>query len=207
MGKIDFKKEFKDLYGASAKRTDVVNVPAMRFLMIDGQGDPNTAQSFQEAVEALFSLSYAIKFLIKKGETAVDYGVLPLEGLWWSDDMADFRAGHKDLWKWTLMIMQPDLVTEAIVAEARQQVEKKKRPTALPLVRMDSFAEGNAAQILHLGPFIEEAATVEKLHAFIDGQGGELSGKHHEIYLSDTRRAAPEKWRTIIRQPFVSAGV
>lgn len=203
MEKIDYKKQLKEFYGASAKRVDIVDVPAMRFLMVDGQGDPNTDQTFKDAVEALFSAAYAIKFMIKKGDdAAVDYGVLPLEGLWWADTAADFVDGRKDRWKWTVMIMQPEIVTSEIVDSALQQVEKKKNPAALPLVRLESFAEGRAAQILHVGPYTEEAPIVEKLHAFIAAQGGALAGKHHEIYLSDMRRTAPERLKTIIRQPF-----
>ena len=203
MKKLDYKKEFKQWYAASAKKAAVVSVPALQFLMVDGQGDPNTAQTFQDAVEALFSLSYSLKFLIKKGPTGFDYGVLPLEGLWWADDMSAFAAGNKDNWKWTLMIMQPEVVDAALVQEALQQVEKKKQLAALPLVRFAAFTEGKAAQILHVGPFSEEGPTVEKLHAFIAEQGGKPAGKHHEIYLSDMRRAAPEKLKTIIRQPVV----
>ncbi len=207
MEKRDYKKEFKPFYQTSAKKVEIVDVPAMHYLMVDGQGDPNVSQQFQEAVEALFSLAYALKFLVKKGEAAVDYGVMPLEGLWWADDMADFCTGNKAGWKWTLLIMQPDLVDGELVRSARLQVEKKKNPVALPLVRYASFAEGKAAQILHVGPFAEEGPTVKKLHDFIAQQGGELTGKHHEIYLNDMRRTAPERLKTLIRQPFGSKTV
>jgi hypothetical protein len=169
--------------------------------MVDGEGDPNTSQAYQDAVEVLYALSYALKFMIKKSEIAIDYGVLPLEGLWWSDDMASFTVDNKDNWKWTSMIMQPELVTKKMVQEAIEQVKAKKNPTSLPLVRFESFTEGKAAQILHIGPFSEEGPTVEKVHSFIEESGGQRIGKHHEIYLSDIRRAAPEKWKTIIRQP------
>jgi hypothetical protein len=201
MEKIDYKKGLKHLYKSSAKKIEIVDVPKMNFLMVDGEGDPNTSQAYQDAVEVLYALSYALKFMIKKSEIAIDYGVLPLEGLWWSDDMASFTVDNKDNWKWTYMIMQPELVTKKMVQEAIEQVKAKKNPTSLPLVRFESFTEGKAAQILHIGPFSEEGPTVEKVHSFIEESGGQRIGKHHEIYLSDIRRAAPEKWKTIIRQP------
>lgn len=201
MKKIDYKKELKQFYGASAKKVEVVEVPQMTFLMIDGEGDPNTSKSFQEAVEALFSISYPLKFMIKKGKEAIDYGVMPLEGLWWADDMSQFKTQiKKDNWKWTLMIMQPKYVTANLVNEAIEQV-KKKDLTALPKIRFEAFSEGKAAQTMHIGPFSEEGPTIQKVHDYIGEVKFKLSGKHHEIYLSDIRKAAPEKWKTIIRQP------
>ncbi len=201
MEKIDYKKELKSLYRPSAKRVETVDVPKMNFLMIDGEGDPNTSQTFQEAIGALYPLSYTLKFMIKKGEIGIDYGVLPLEGLWWADDMSSFSEGKKDEWQWTLMIMQPDLVTQEMVQEAIEQVKVKKNPVSLPLARFESFEEGRVAQIMHIGPFSKEGPTIEKVHSFIKENGHRLRGKHHEIYLSDIRRAAPEKWKTIVRQP------
>lgn len=201
MGKIDYKKELKHLYRPSAKIVKTVDVPTMNFLMIDGEGDPNTSQAFQAAIDVLYPLSYTLKFMIKKGEIGIDYGVLPLEGLWWTDDMATFNVENKDGWKWTLLIMQPELVTREMVGEAIKVVEKKKNPASLPLVRFASFEEGKVAQIMHIGSFSEEGPTVAKVHAFIEESGCRRRGKHHEIYLSDIRRAAPEKWKTIIRQP------
>ncbi|MCC3860681.1 GyrI-like domain-containing protein [Pseudemcibacter aquimaris] len=201
MGKIDFKKELKHLYKPSAKIVEIVDVPSLNYLMIDGQGDPNTAQSFQDAINALYPLSYALKFMVKKGGIGIDYGVLPLEGLWWADDMETFSVEDKAGWKWTLMIMQPDFITEDMVEQVTRQVKAKKNPVSLPLVRFESLEEGKAAQIMHIGPFSEEGPTVENLHVFIEESGYQRRGKHHEIYLSDVRRAAPERWKTIIRQP------
>lgn len=201
MEKIDFKKQLKHLYDASAKAVALVEVPEMNFLMVDGAGDPNTAQSFSDAIEALFSLSYTLKFMVKKGETGVDYGVMPLEALWWSDDMSAFTTGNKDAWKWTVMIMQPDIISFKMVEEATKEVQRKRGPPALHLVRFEAFKEGKAAQILHIGPFADEGPTIEKAHAFIENTGSTRVGKHHEIYLSDLRRTAPEKWKTIVRQP------
>jgi len=169
--------------------------------MIDGEGDPNTSKSFQDAIEVLYPLSYTLKFTVKKGKIGIDYGVMPLEGLWWADDMSSFSVGNKDEWKWTLMIMQPDLITKEMVQEAIEQVKTKKDPVSLPLVRFEFFDEGKAAQIMHIGPFSEEGPTIEKVHSFIEENGSQRRGRHHEIYLSDIRRAAPEKWKTIIRQP------
>ena len=203
MVKIDCKKELKNLYSSSAEKVEVVEVPQMNFLMIDGEGDPNTSQSFQDAIDVLYPLSYTLKFIIKRGEIGIDYGVLPLEGLWWADDMSSFSVDNKENWKWTLMIMQPELVKKEMVATAIEEVRKKKKPVALPLVRFESFAEGKVGQIMHIGPFSEEGPTVEKLHSFIKVSGSQRIGKHHEIYLSDIRRAAPEKWKTIIRQPML----
>lgn len=201
MEKIDYKKQLKHLYGPSAGRVEVVDVPKMNFLMVDGEGDPNTAKSFTDAIEALYPLSYTLKFMIKKGKKGVDYGVLPLEALWWADDMSAFAKGNKDAWKWTLMIMQPEFITGKMVIEATEEVKKKKSPASLPLVRFETFKEGKAAQIMHIGPFSEEGPTIEKVHAFIENNGCRRIGKHHEIYLSDMRRTAAEKWKTIVRQP------
>jgi len=201
MEKIDYKKKLKHLYKPSAKKVQEVVIPEMNFLMIDGEGDPNTSQEFSDAIESLYPLSYSLKFRVKKGKLAIDYGVMPLEALWWADDMSSFVRGNKEEWKWTLMIMQPEFITLDLVEEAIETVKKKKNPKSLPLVRFESFSEGRSAQIMHIGPFSEEGPTIEKVHSFIEEAGCERVKKHHEIYLSDIRRAAPEKWRTIIRQP------
>jgi hypothetical protein len=200
MEKIDYKTELKQLYQASSKEVVQVEVPPLNYLMVDGQGDPNTAQSYKDAVEALFSVSYTLKFMVKKGPTALDYAVMPLEGLWWADDMAHFGTGNKSQWKWTAMVMQPPFITPALVDSAMADVHKKKNPVALKKLRMETFAEGMCAQVLHIGPFSEEGPAIEKVHQFIRARGA-LRGKHHEIYLSDIRRTVPEKWKTIIRQP------
>ncbi len=202
MDKIDFKKEFKNLYNPPSKEAVVVDVPAFNYLMIDGKGNPNTSQEYKEAIETLFAVSYTIKFMVKKGKQAVDYGVLPLEGLWWADDMNAFATGNKDQWKWIAMIMQPpNLVTDALVKEALAQVKKKKNLPALPKLRFETLQEGLAVQIMHIGLYSEEGPNIEKLHSFIRQNGYELAGKHHEIYLSDPRKSAPEKMKTVIRQP------
>ncbi len=201
MKKIDFKKDLKHLYQPSAKDVVRVDVPKMNYLMIDGEGDPNTSTAYQAAMEALFALSYSIKFMAKKGTQAIDYGVMPLEGLWWADDMSSFSVNDKSNWKWTMMIMQPDFIAREIVDKAVEDVRRKKKLTALGEVRFAPLAEGTCAQIMHIGPFTDEGPTIERLHKFIADAGRKLSGKHHEIYLSDIRKADPVKWKTVIRQP------
>jgi hypothetical protein len=201
MPKIDLKKELRHLYNPSAREVVVVDVPPMNFLMIDGRGDPNTAQEYQDAIEPLYAVSYTLKFMIKKSGTAIDYAVMPLEGLWWTDDMSQFSVENKDIWQWTAMVMQPEYVTKDLFTEALTQVEKKKNPPALSKIRFESFHEGLSAQVMHIGPYAAEGPTVEKLHDFIKENGYELSGKHHEIYLTDPRKSAPDKMRTVIRQP------
>ena len=167
--------------------------------MIDGTGDPNTAKEYKDAVEALFSLSYTLKFMIKKTKD-FDYVVMPLEGLWWADDMPKF-AENKNLWKWTAMIMQPKQVTEETVDKAIEEVKKKKKLPALSKIRFESFHEGTAAQIMYFGAFSDEGPTIQKIHDFIKKHEGILVGKHHEIYLSDPRRVTLDKLKTILRQP------
>ena len=199
MQKVDLKKQLKHLYQPSAKEVVAVDVPPLRFLMIDGRGDPNTSPEYSGAVEALFSVSYAAKFLVKKIQ-GIDYAVMPLEGLWWADDLSAFVANDRTQWQWTMMIMQPDFVASDVIETAKSTVEKKKGIHTAGQLRLEVFTEGACAQILHVGPFSEEGPTIERLHAFIDARTGPR-GKHHEIYLSDIRRAAPAKWKTVIRQP------
>lgn len=200
MEKIDLKKAMKHLYQPSAKEVVQVDVPTMNFLMVDGEGDPNTSQAYSDAVEVLFMVSYTVKFMIKKGASAIDYGVMPLEGLWWADDMSKFSGADKANWKWTAMIMQPSFITPETVELAIADVKAKKKPTAISKIRLESFSEGKCAQIMHIGPFSEEGSTIEKVHQFIDSKSQRI-GKHHEIYLSDIRKADPSKWKTIVRQP------
>jgi hypothetical protein len=198
MEKIDFKKELKQLYTAPTKQATIIEVPDMNYLMVDGQGSPQSRQ-YQEAIEAIYPVAYTLKFTIKKTQ-AIDYGVMPLEGLWWADDMSKFME-NRDLWKWTAMIMQPKYVTADLFKEAIKQVRDKKAPAALDKIRFECYHEGKVAQIMHIGPFSTEGPDVMKVHEAIKAVGGQLSGKHHEIYLSDFRKAAPEKLKTILRQP------
>ncbi len=198
--KLDLKKELKDLYSASRKELAIIDVPPMNFLMIDGAGSPETSPQFQAAVQALYGVSYTLKFMIKKTKGA-DYVVMPLEGLWWAEDMEHFSLGNKDQWQWTLMIMQPEYVTEDLVAEAVEQVREKKDSAAVGELRFEGFHEGLSAQIMYVGPYSDEGPTIARVHRFIEENGYSLRGKHHEIYLGDPRRTAPEKLKTILRQP------
>jgi hypothetical protein len=199
MEKIDLKKDLKHLYQPSSKVVAQVNVPTMNYLMIDGEGDPNTSQTYADAVETLFMVSYVVKFKVKK-TAAIDYTVMPLEGLWWTDDMSRFTVEDKSNWKWTMLILQPDFVARETIESAIGELKKKKNPNVIAKVRFEAFSEGKCAQILHVGPFSEEGPTIAKVHQYIDSSG-KLTGKHHEIYLSDIRKANPAKWKTIIRQP------
>jgi len=177
----------------------------MNFLMIDGEGNPNTSQEYQDSIEALFSVSFKVKFISKK-EKAQDYVVMPLEGLWWAENMEDFSIKDKSGWKWTAMVRQPDFITKDMIEKAIEEVEKKKNPPAISKIKFESLHEGLSAQIMHIGSYSEEESMIEKLHNFIEENGYEFNGsmlgeKHHEIYVSDVRRIKPEKLKTIIRQP------
>lgn len=201
MKKMDLKKEFGALYKATAKPA-LIKVPKLRYLMIDGQGDPNTSKAFADTITTLYGLSYTMKFMLKKGPEAIDYPVMPLEALWWADDMEDFMKANKDKWKWTAMIMQPTIITAKTVKAAKAELDRKKKVLpAIDLVRLEDMTEGPCAQILHVGSYASEGPTIVKLHEFIKEQGKALRGKHREIYMSDARRVAPDKLKTIIRQP------
>jgi len=200
VGRQDWKKDLRALYSPPSRPT-VVDVPAMRFLMLDGHGDPNTEPRYREVIEALFSLAYTVKFAAR-AESSADFAVYPLEGLWWVPDMREFTIERKTDWDWTMMIAQPEPVTSQLVEEARSKATAKKGLAPLGEVRFEQFTEGRCAQVMHTGPFAAEAPVIEGVHAFIRDLGGELAGKHHEIYLSDPRRTAQEKLRTVIRQPF-----
>jgi hypothetical protein len=196
--KIDPKRELKHLYGAR-QTPELVDVPELSFLVIDGHGDPNRSPRYQAAVEALYALSYALKFAIKRAG-GPDYTVAPLEGLWWTEDMASFSVEAKSDWDWTMMILQPAEATPELVEQTIGEVARSKLPAAAE-VRLQRIVEGTSAQLLHLGPYAEEGPTIARLHAFIHEQGYQKRGKHHEIYLGDPRRTAPQRLKTIIRQP------
>lgn len=204
MPKLDLKKN-KELYSPLEKEVSIVDVPEMSFLMIDGEGDPNTSQQYRDSIEALFSVSFKVKFISEK-ENEQDYVVMPLEGLWWVENMEDFSIKDKSGWKWTAMIRQPDFITKDMIDKAIEEVEKKKNPPAISRIKFESLHEGLSAQIMHVGPYSEEGPTIEKLHNFIEDNSYEFNGsmsgeKHHEIYLNDVRRTKPENIKTIIRQP------
>ena len=201
MSKIDLRKELKPLYSASASKAALINVPKLKFLMVDGAGHPEANPAFQHAMEALFGVAYTLKFASKLGPSKKDWTVMPPEGLLWMKGNRKFTPEHKDDWRWTLMILQPDFVTARMVREAKAQVKEKKDSPAVDELRLASFREGPAVQIMHIGPYSEVGPAIDKLGQFAAGQGYALTGKHHEIYCSDPRRAAPEKLKTIVRQP------
>ena len=198
--KVDYRREYKALYVASTGPA-LVEVPELQFLMVDGAGDPNGSQSYQDAVEALFSVSYALKFAVKRASDGIDYRVMPLEGLWWVEDISRFSFDDRSDWRWTVMIHQPPVVTEELLGQAVKASVAKRRLNAAERLRLERFEEGRAAQVLHRGPYSAEQPTISQLHEFIEEQGLQLRGRHHEIYLTDPSRTAPERLTTILRQP------
>jgi len=212
MKTIDLKKQFKHLYQPSANKIETVQVPNLQFSMIDGAIEkgqaPGTSPLFAEATQTLYGLSYTLKFMLKKRKTnAIDYPVMALEGLWWVED-GFFDITVKDNWFYTLMIMQPDVITHEAFEEAREQVRKKKGDSdMLNKLRLAHFEEGLCVQTMHIGPYATEPATLNRMHEFM--QENDLmdnvgpNGKHHEIYISDPRKAAPEKMKTVLRHPVV----
>jgi len=201
--KIDYKKELKHLYSPPKNKIVLVDVPLMKFLMIDGRGDPNNSPEFQSAVDTLYGVAYTLKFYLKKQGIGPDYTVMPLEGLWWMDGWGDFDLEDKDNWLWTLMIMQPEHITGKQVLAAIEQLRAKKDPPRLDQVTFEVYEEGLAVQTMHIGPYAEEGPTIEKLHRFAKENGYRLHKKHHEIYLGDPRRTKPERLRTVLRQPVI----
>ncbi|MBB1029941.1 hypothetical protein G6027_03335 [Dietzia sp. SLG310A2-38A2] len=201
MDTFDIKRERRDLYNGRVGRFDVVDVPTMRFLMADGRGDPNTSEDYGWALEALYTCSYAVRAAVKVDRGRV-HTVGPLEGLWYARDLAVFTARDKDAWEWTMMISQPDWITPDIVASAVEKVTARKPAVAVDRVRFEEFAEGQAVQTLHVGPYDAEGPVIARMHEeVIPGHGLIASGHHHEIYLSDARKTEPARLRTILRQP------
>jgi len=205
MEKLDLRKQFKHLYQPSAKKVELVEVPPFQFAMVDGEIEPGVlpglSPAFQEAVQALYGITYTLKFMSKlRAENPIDYKVMALEGLWWVDE-GDFDITRPGDWRWTVMIMQPDHITETMFQEALEQLRKKKPGPGLDKLRLETFEEGLSMQIMHIGPYSEEHATIEKMHSFARDNGFSLRGKHHEIYLGDPRTADPAKLKTGLRQP------
>ena len=204
MAPFDLVKLHKSLYSPSAKHAAIVEVPELAFLMVDGRGDPNTSEAYHQALEALYGVAYTLKFSLKKRDAERDFKVAPLEGLWWADAAApsmDELQRDRDAWNWTMMIAVPDAVIEGEVAAAAQAAARKRDLPAAELLRLERLEEGLAAQIMHIGPYAQEAPTIALLHDFVAAQGYELRGRHHEIYLGDPRRTAPERLKTVIRHP------
>jgi len=204
MPPLDLVKQLKSLYSPSAKHPAIVEVPDLAFLMIDGRGDPNTSEAYEAALQALYGVAYTLKFTLKKTDPERDFKVAPLEGLWWTDEGApamDDLQRDRDAWNWTMMIAVPDAMTADEVTAAAGAAARKREHAAAPLIRLERLEEGLAAQIMHIGPYAEEAPTIERLHEFVAAQGYELRGRHHEIYLGDPRRTAPERLKTVVRHP------
>lgn len=192
--KRDLKRELPGVY--TARRTPtLIEVPELKYLMIDGHGDPNTSADYRQAIEALYSVAYTLKFKLKR-QGALDFPVMPLEGLWWAND-----SDGASPWNWTAMLLQPDVITDELVADAIGEAARKRSLPAVASMRLATFAEGLSAQVLHVGPYADEGPTIAALHGFIAAQGYTRRGKHHEVYLGDPRRSAPDRLRTIIRQP------
>jgi hypothetical protein len=210
MKTLDLKKDLKYLYMPSPKKVEIVQVPRLQFAMVDGAiekgSEPGRSPAFAEATQAMYSMAYTLKFMLKKRKTnPIDYPVMALEGLWWVED-GMFDITIKDNWFYTLMILQPDAITPEIFEEAREQVRKKKGDSAvLSMVRLTSFEEGLCVQVMHIGPYATEPATIERMREFMQENGYRdcvgLGGKHHEIYLGDPRRSDPSKLKTVLRHP------
>ncbi|TFD72055.1 GyrI-like domain-containing protein [Cryobacterium fucosi] len=200
-GPWDVKKVLKPFYGPANREWELVEVPAQRFIAVDGSGDPNTAPAYSEAVEALYAVAYGIKFQARR-ELGRDAIVAPLEGLWYADDASVFTAGSKSEWHWTMLISEPDWVTDAFISQAIAAASAKKKLPALAGVRTETLVEGLSAQLLHLGSYDDEAPALATLHGeFLAENGLRINGRHHEVYLGDPRRTEPAKLKTVLRQP------
>jgi hypothetical protein len=209
MDKIDFKKTDKLFYTAKSDRWVLVDVPEWQFLCVEGQGDPQSSPAYSAAVSALYSLSYGVKFRSKSVHDR-DHVVGPLEGLWWADDMDAYRAGDRAAWKWRMMIRQPDWITDADLEAVRLtsldkikgQAEAEATAETLKAVTLGAFKEGACLQRLYFGPYVDEAPLLIDLHdRYMPENGYQPTGLHHEIYLNDPRKVAPEKLKTLLRQP------
>lgn len=202
--KIDFKKEL-DSYHADFHTFHIVEVPSLQYLMVDGHGDPNTSQEFADAIAALYPVAYKLKFASK--QLGRDYVVMPLEGLWWADDLETFTSVRdKSRWNWTLMIMMPEWITDDMFEAAGAKVFAGDSPASLDRLRLDTLDEGTCVQTLHVGSYDDEADILDRMHhEFVPAHGLRMVKNHHEIYFSDFRKVAPDKLRTILRQPVVDA--
>ena len=198
MKTLDLKKELF-FYKEKENEMNIVDIPELTYIMIDGSGDPNK-EVYKESIEAMYALAYTIKFAYKKEDK--DFVVMPLEGLWYHDDMKLFNANKKDEWKWTSMILMPDYITKEEFEACKQTAFNKKKNNLIKNIRLEKLKEGKCVQTLYIGPYYLETKTIEAIHKHISDSGYKLSGKHHEIYLNDPRKVDPAKYKTIIRQPF-----
>jgi hypothetical protein len=200
--KLDLRKALKQYYNPPAGEVEFVKVPPMKYIMVDGNGEPG-GEGFQQAMGAIYNVAYTMKFRSKK-LLKKDYNVMAPEGLWW------VKGGKIDPkkpgdWLWTLMAVLPDFVTPKLFSESKAEVRRKKNSPGLDRARLETFDEGLCVQTLHIGPYSAETTTINKMEAFAKEHGYEMVGKHHEIYLGDPRRAAPSKLKTILRHPVAKA--
>jgi hypothetical protein len=203
MTKLDLKKDLKHLYNPTHKQVTEVMVPPMQYLMIDGAGNPDHSPTFDAATETLYGLAYTIKFA-SKSELNIEYSIMTLEGLWWTAENTPVDLSpdaDRSGWRWTLLFMQPDHITPELFQASVEALRKKKNPANLDAVRLEKYDEGLAAQVMHIGPYSAELPTVERLHGYIQERGCTPRMKHHEIYIGDPRKSAPEKLKTVLRQP------
>lgn len=202
MEKLDLKKRYHDLYSPSAKTPALIEVPPLLYIMVDGHGDPNVSPEYGNAIQTLYSLSYTLKFQVKQ-ELGQDYSVMGLEVLWWAADMTKFKSTPKADWGWTMMILQPEFITPMLFEEAKEKVIAKGKIPFVEKARLETYFEGTSVQIMYFGLYADEGPTIASLHQFAFDHGYTLRGKHHEIYLNDPRKVAPQKIKTIIRQPVI----
>lgn len=196
----DLRRTHPDVWRARDE-PELVVVPPIRYLMVDGTGDPRTVPAYTAAVQTLYAVSYGVRGIVK-ASGGEPWTVMPLEGLWWADDLTTFTArAERDDWRWTMLIAQHDGVTDDLVTEALAIAVGKGKTPAADLLRYEVLDEGECVQVLHRGPYSAEGPAIERLHAFAADAGRALRGRHHEVYLSDPRRVAPERMRTILRQP------
>ena len=204
--KLDYKKEFPDLYQPSLKTQAIIKIPEMMFFMIDGIGDPNTSKEYKDAVQTLYNISYTLKMKVIKKETpSKDYIVPPLEGLWYIPNMKEWSMEGKDKWQWTMMIRIPDFIKDSQIKKAMNILKESKTLSSFSKLRYEQYNEGTCVQIMYLGAYDDESPTIAKLHKFAKEKGYSLEGKHHEIYLSDPRKVEPERLKTILRQPIIKS--
>lgn len=204
MEKIDLRKQLKHFYSPPAKKFSLIEIPPMQYLMIDGHGDPAVVQEYSDAVQTLYGISYTLKFHLKKTQ-GIDYTVMGLEGLWYMPDMREFSLERRADWDWTMMILQPEFITPALVEEACTMAKAKGKAPLVSRIHLATLEEAACVQIMYFGAYVDEAPVIAQMHAWIHENGYVPTGKHHEIYLSDARRVAPEKNKTILRQPIRKA--
>ena len=200
----DSMKEFNRLYRATAKRVDMVDVPAMKFLMVDGSCQGSNYDEFRSGIEGLFALSKAMKTAIGRTHIGFEYAVMPLECLWWVRGSCDYTPDNQEEWKWILMMVQPNYVTSALAREVLGELDEDKSLSSIKKVRYGVFTEGLSVQTLHSGQRADKWTTINRLRAFIEKKGYQIRGRHHEIYISDPRTLSAEKMKMIIRLPIRS---